>query len=191
MIPYLKRKDLTEEEKAAISHYKDINNPQYKWELKVKRQKDVGIDCQIVNGVLRDDHHYSELSSGDKKRFTRIKNLINSAVKKSKTREDLRLFKGVKPFDKLVCYSIGAKVPQPAFSSFTTNAKLAKRYAGKKKGEYIFFYLKLNKGSHALYVDSDEDEWILATDCVLQVTDIKHTSLLGVRAIVYYLKLTT
>lgn len=191
-IPYHKRADLTKKEIEAISHYKDLVNPQYEWDMKVRKKKGVGIDCQIINGLLRGEYSKLTLSRKDKARFTQSIRHINSAILKSIVNTNLDLFRGLKPFKGLNKFQIGGTVTEQGISSFTSSLRTAKEYSGKNhRGEYIYFHLELKRGSRALYVDSDEKEWILKPMTKFKVRDIERTRLGGRMAIIYHLELTT
>lgn len=190
--PYQTRSDLTQDEVRAINHYKDLVNPQYEWDFKPVPEKDVGIDCQIINGVLRRKYSKDLLSRRDNNRVSRTVGYINSAIKKSRLSKNLPLIKGIKQFKGLSSYKVGMTITEYAFGSYTTNPKVATRYSGKNsKSEYIYFTVELRAGDKALYVDADEEEWILKTRCKFIVTDIEHGAIEGHKAIIYHLELIT
>lgn len=195
---YQKRTDLTQTEKTAINHYKDLVNPQYKWDYKPKPHeidKAVGIDCFMVNRVLRGVIPQSSLSNRDKIRLNLIVNPLNTAIKKSKIATPFDVIKGVRYYEGLKALEVGKTTKQLAFGSYSTSLEIAARYAGKNvEHELIFFYLTVRKGDCALYVDKDEEEWILEPDKEYIVSTIVHFRksefITGSKAIVYYLERT-
>lgn len=187
--PYQNRRDLSQEEIRAINHYKDLINPQYKWDIKVEPEKGLGIDCQIINGILRRKYSPDMLSRRDKNRLSRTVRYINSAINKSVLSKNLPLIKGIKRFKGLNTYKVGTTITEYAFGSYTTKPQTAKSYSGKNsKGEYIYFTVELKRGDKALYVDADEEEWILKTRCKFVVTSIEHGTIEGCKAIIYHLE---
>jgi hypothetical protein len=196
-VPYRNRADLTNSEITAINHYKDLVNPQYKWDYKPKpneKSPSIGIDCFIVNRVLRGMIPKSLLSKRDIIRYNSIVRQLNAAIKKSLIGIRIDVIKGVSYFEGLKDYKIGGVATDNGFGSFTTSREKAAEYADiNKDKELIFFYLTLEKGDSALYVDPDEDEWILGSGRKYIIRDIVHLKRteweMGRQAIVYYLEM--
>lgn len=162
--PYKKRTDLSNAEKNAISHYKDLTNPQYKWDYKPEKGKckDIGIDCYIVNSVLRGIIPKSALSKRDLNRFYSIVNNMSAAIEKSELTEAMEVIKGLSGSSWIEKYKSEDEYNEDAFGSYTTSKNIANKYAKKNKdGKKVFISQMLNKDSHALFVDNDECEYIL------------------------------
>lgn len=202
-IPYTNRNDLTRMEILAINHYKDLINPQFSWDYAPEEQIYTGIDCHIVNNILRNNKNpkeklrYDNLTQADKIRYTRIEKHVESAIRKSPLPyEKLRVVKGIKPFSDLTNYKEGDIISDLAFSSYTESKEKAFEYSMKNEnGEYVFFYLTLKRGDLALYVDTDEEEWLIICKKHLAILSINHYGagewIDEGKAIVYYLKLLT
>ena len=200
-IPYTNRNDLTRMEVLAINHYKDLINPQFNWDYTPEEEIYTGIDCHIVNNVLRNNENpkeklrYDNLTRADKVRYTRIEKHVESAIRKSLfPHEKLMVVKGIKPFSDLKNYKEGDIISDLAFSSYTESKEKALEYSMKNENdEYIFFYLTLNRGDLALYVDADEEEWLIICKKHLSILSISHYDVGDWidegKAIVYYLKL--
>lgn len=195
-VPYQNRSDLTDREIRGIDHYKDLVNPQYQWDYRRRcnaEEISLGIDCFMVNQVLRGIIPVSVLSKRDLIRYNAIVLQLNAAIKKSRIDSSIDVVKGVSYFDGLEDYQIDNVVTDNAFGSFTTSIEKAAEYANTNAdNELIFFYLRLEKGDSALYIDADEEEWLLGSDRKYIVGDIIHYEpsqwIRGKQAIVYYLE---
>jgi len=193
LIPYNKRADLTAKEINALNHYKDLINKQYQWDYKPKkRNESVGIDCQMVNEYLREDipEKRKILSCGDKIRLGQIISLIDSAISKSYPKEELILYKGLKMFRGLEDVDLGKDIKDGAFASFTTDLHKAAPYSKKnKRGEYIFYQIEVTEKDNALYIDKDEDEWLLPRgyNTILGIDQVKNFAGKS-KAIIYHVE---
>ncbi len=195
-IVYHKRTDLTRDEIRAINHYKDLVNPQYSWDYPITKRKrgSVGIDCYMVNNVLRGTIPQTSLSLNDTKKIEHIVNGLSSAIRKSIVKTEIELLKGIKYFDELETYDVDKTVSHDAFGSFTTSKEEALKYSGvNSENEHLFLHLILRKGSHALYIDADEEEYLIEPQQHFRVRGIVHYAkgdfLFGRKAIVYYLEM--
>lgn len=194
--PFILNPLLTAIEIDAVSHYKDLIYPQYIWDYVLEdRDESIGIDCLMVNRILRGIIDISELSEADRNRFYYLMENINRAIAKSRVDRNFRVVKGIKEFDGLKSYTVGSTFTEGAFGSYTTSRSIATKYAGENDdGELLFYSQELNEGDYALYVDADEDEWIIGTDSKYEVIDIVHYEPLNFisehRAKVFYLRRT-
>lgn len=199
-IPYYLRTDLTPEEKKAVGHYRDKGVKQEDWSYKQASGKKCR-DCIIFNGILRRSGVWSKLKATEQRKAMEYITQIKSAIAHSRTTRDLELFKGVMYFPKLREYTVGKVVSDNAFGSFTTDINTANKYSGKDKTKterYIYFRLKLPKGSRALYIDEKEEEYVLLPGMKYYVADKIQYKKAGSKtsmwtakgnAIVYYLEI--
>lgn len=192
---YRDREDLTKLEKAAISHYRDLTYAQLKWDWDIGRVE-LGDDCHMVNNIMRGNIPRASLTRGDKFRSSWIINRVTSAINKSPVTQEFDVIRGVEMFDALKDVKVADEFDDNAFTSFTTSQKTATSYAGRNSdGELIFLSIKLKRGDFALYVDNVEEEWLLSGHKTFKVVGIEHRDnhqgIIGNKAIIYYLAITT
>ena len=90
-------------------------------------------------------------------------------------------------------FRIGQTFTEHAFGSFTTSKRTAIKYAMKRRrGRLVFQTVLLEKGDCALYIDTDESEWLLPKNITYNVTEISmlENPIHGQEGIVYYLSRT-
>lgn len=192
---YRDREDLTKLEKAAISHYRDLTYPQMKWKWDNNRKKPRS-DYYMVNNIMRDKIKRDDLTREDKFRASWIINRVTSAINKSPVTQTFDVIRGVEMFDELRTAKVGSTIRDFAFTSFTTLPDIAAKYSRKNDtDEWIVLHLTLTPQDFALYIDAEEEEWLLAGYKKFRVKHIEHRDDTpwnsGDKAIVYYLTLTT
>lgn len=184
-VSYKRNTTLSEFEISAISHYKDLINPQYKWDYKPVIPVTVGIDCNIINGFLRGNISKKLLSNDDLKRVSKLIDLISSAINSNKTEKTLSLIKGLSNPTWIKKYKVSDIYKESAFGSYTTSKTIAKNYAMEwKRGKPTYLSLELLEGSRALYLGKEENEWLLPKNMIFSIDDIVDYG----NAIVYYLR---
>lgn len=178
----------TIEELEAIHHYKDLIFPQFIWDYKpfIDMLMCIGIDCYMVNSILRGIIPLSKLSIHDRNQFYRIVNNLSSAISKCYLRKDVDVIKGLTDPEWIEKYKVGEKFGDDGFGSFSPSRDIAHKYAGiGKKGKKVFMILTLEKGSNALYLDDgNEPEYILPRGNRYVVSDIVES----VDGVTYYVE---
>lgn len=166
----------TPEERMVIKHYKDLINPQFKWDLKPLRHllKGIGIDCFIINGVLRGIIPINSLSERDRSLFNYAVSLLTNAINKSVVINDTYVYKGLSDSEWVDEYKTGDIYIDRGFGSFTPSKTVADKYANKnKKKVKVYIYLELKSGTNALYLDDGgEKEYILPPKTAYHIVKI-------------------
>jgi hypothetical protein len=134
-------------------------------------------DYQYINELLRDNSSYK---AGDRPKkdngedykeylFDYIDNM-DSAFKKSTISEDLTVYRGLYPSDKLYnlidSYKLGDSFTEPAFVSVSADPKVARKFAALSEDTYkkiddrkpVLFKIKLKAGQPALKVKDYVEE---------------------------------
>ena len=191
-VPYKNRRILSKEEIDAVSHYKDLKNSQHVWDYHPEpgeKELTTGMDCFMINSFMRGLLR-QPISIHDETLLGELIGHIDTAVSSYNLHEDLLLFRGLGNPDWLEEFKIGQTFTEHAFGSFTTSKRTAIKYAMKKKrGSLVFQTVLLEKGDNALYIDTDESEWLLPKDITYKVTEISKldNQIYGREGIVYYL----
>ncbi len=191
-VPYKNRRILSKEEIDAVSHYKDLKNSQHVWDYHPEpgeKELTTGMDCFMINSFMRGLLR-QPISIHDETLLGELIGHIDTAVSSYNLHEDLLLFRGLGNPDWLEEFKIGQTFTEHAFGSFTTSKRTAIKYAMKRKrGSLVFQTVLLEKGDNALYIDTDESEWLLPKDITYKVTEISKldNQIYGREGIVYYL----
>ena len=194
-VPYKNRRILSKEEIDAVSHYKDLKNSQHVWDYHPEpgeKELTTGMDCFMINSFMRGLLR-QPISIHDETLLGELIGHIDTAVSSYNLHEDLLLFRGLGNPDWLEEFKIGQTFTEHAFGSFTTSKRTAIKYAMKRKrGSLVFQTVLLEKGDNALYIDTDESEWLLPKDITYKVTEISKldNQIYGREGIVYYLSRT-
>lgn len=191
-IPYKNRRVLSKEEIDAVSHYKDLKNSQHVWDYHPEpgeKESTTGMDCFMINSFMR-GLLKQPVSVHDETLLGELIGHIDTAVSSYSLTENLLLFRGLGNPDWLEGFRIGQTFTEHAFGSFTTSKRTAIKYAMKRRrGRLVFQTVLLEKGDCALYIDTDESEWLLPKDITYKVTEISKldNQIYGREGIVYYL----
>lgn len=183
-------KAVSEGERSAARHYKDLLHPQFNWDFKPPRNlcKGVGIDCCIVNNTLRGVIDYKSLSLRDRSNFNYIVTQLTNAINKSRVITNVKVLKGLSGSGWIEKMAVGDTFTDKAFGSFTTNTKIADKYAKRNHtGKRVYISQTLKRGFRALYLnDAGEEEYILTPNIKYIVRDITYSG----STIIYYVERT-
>lgn len=175
VVPYTQRKTLTAEERRAISHYKDLKNPQCKWDYKAKNKPDkLGIDCYMINGYLRGTVKDKDLSVRDWVQVNRLIERIRSAIQKCTVRKYTVVYKGLSNPEWFLQNKVGDTIYIKSFMSFSESRAIAEKYAMRYEGDnpIVLLYI-LRPDDKSLYVDNDEKEHVMLDHSAFKIIGMK------------------
>lgn len=196
-VNFMNNTRLSPENKDAVNHYRDTGVIPIPWKHKVSKTELNGVemDCYMINGYCRGDLNKNNLDQSDVEILEYLVPTIQSAILNCKTDKILPLQRGLSYGGWLVDnYDEGDYLADKAFGSFTSNPRVAYKYAFDK-GQFngnkllVFLDLLLKKNEKALYIDDRENEWLLPRNSIYKITEIKDEYLPNnFTALHYYIK---
>ena len=179
-MPYTLNPYLTDNEVMAINYYKDKGNPQHKtWNYKF-REGTKTKDSYITNKYYKSKYDYyknrflnnNEVSTGfidfsesDEREIQKMSYYLSSAINKSKIPSKFTVFRGIKDNEIIEeCFKNKLVFRFSGFGSFSTSFDVAREHAGEFNKSPTKYFLSYNfnpKNDYALYIDKEEEEWLL------------------------------
>ncbi|WNY23819.1 hypothetical protein MmiHf6_11400 [Methanimicrococcus hongohii] len=172
LVPYYKRKDLTSGEKVEIGNYQDIHpwNVQKDWSIPIPESWKEKRDCYVLNSFSRFPDFSQSLSAGEIKIISDRTLKIDSAIGKSRWKDERFIYRGVFDDSWLLNPSVGSIFTEKAFGSFSLAPHQAYNYMNPEFP--ILFQLRLTKGMNALYIDDTEYEILRPRNSIYEIIKI-------------------
>lgn len=187
--PFTQRDDLTNSEKTSLASYQDIGNPQHNWDVGIPKGVDGKNDCYVINQSLREPKFYDSLSKHDREVVNKLMSQMDTAIEKSTVQKQTEIIRGLGDPSWLEKHTVGSDYIDRAYGSFTLDAGVASKFAGKNtNGEKVYLIRKLDAGSKAVYMGTKEEEMLVSRGVHYMVTDIIRTGEGDNKAILYYIK---
>lgn len=188
--PYNSRMSkLSNAEKMAVSCYKDLNNPQSRWDYPIPKDRSTAEDCYMINYYMRGEIHPTSLH--DIRQVERYISLIKSAILSFSNPRACRLFRGYSNPERMLDLKENHMFTEDAFTSCSELQTKAEDYAldNPEIETPVISICDYPPHTNMLYFDEDEYEWLLlpATYLIFKIVPAK---IRGKEGLIYYIKKT-